>query len=120
MKKRTLWEVQKNFDSLGLSRNQAPLNYRVLSIAATTFSGIILLWIFVIYEADSAQKYMKSIYVATAATGTFLSFVSTIFITQKLFSSIEGVEEFLNESKSKSIKMDPRKFAQRVSKFNTY
>lgn len=116
----TLREVQKSFNSLGFSRDQGPLNYRNLSILVSTFLGIVLLWMFIIYEADSAQKYMKSIYVATAATGTFLSFASTIFVTKKLFSLINSIDEFSTEGKSKSIQIVPKKFAQRMGKFEKY
>lgn len=57
------------------------------------------MWIFLIHEADGAQKVMESIYVVTTGSGIFLSFASTIFIREKLFSFFKNWDDFANDGK---------------------
>lgn len=92
-------EVQKGFRSIGFGPNLEPFNPRVLSILTTTFLGVVSLWMFLFYEADSAEQYMESVCVITVCTGTLLSFASTVQDSEKLFSFIKADDEYLNESK---------------------
>lgn len=94
-----LQEVQKSLKAIGFSPKLEPFNHRISSIFVISFSGVISQWIFLIYEADSGQEYMESIYVATACTGVLLSFSNTILSTKKIFLFINSIDEFINESK---------------------
>lgn len=94
-----LQEVQKSFYFLGISPNLKPFNPRILSFSAFILHGVILLWLFVILEADGSQEYMESIYANSAVSGTFLCLLGTIFMSEKLFSFFKALDEALNESK---------------------
>lgn len=95
----TLQAVQKSFDSLGFSPKLKQFNYKISGISVISFLGIILLWIYLLHEADSSQEYMESIYIVTACSGIFLSFASTVFFKEELFSFINSFNELTNESK---------------------
>lgn len=95
----TFQAVQRGFESLGFSRKLAPFNRIVLRIFAIDFLLIISQLIFLIHEADSSQEYMESIYTITACSCIFVSLATTIFITDKLFTFIDGFDELINESK---------------------
>lgn len=91
-------EVQKSFNWMGFNPKLAPFNPRILSNFVMRFTSLIFLWIFLIYEAETAQEYMESMYVISTGSGIFLSFLSQIFITKRLFSFIKRVNEAVNES----------------------
>lgn len=93
-----LQEVQKSFNSIGLGPELEPFNRKILSTLVGIFPGVVSLWIFLIHEANSAVKYLESIYVVTTCSGFFICFASTIIITKKLFAFIKIVEDFVNES----------------------
>lgn len=56
------------------------------------------MWIFLIYEADTDQEYMESMYTVSVGSGIFLSFASSTFLTKKLYSFIDGIQENFSES----------------------
>lgn len=93
-----LQEVQRSLSSIGFNQKLEPFNRRIVSILVTVLPGFISVWVFLIHEADSAQEYMESIYIAVVSTGILLSFTSTISITKKLFSFIENIGECFKES----------------------
>lgn len=94
----TLQEVQRNIKMLGFSPNRRPFNKRILSILVSLCSVSVLIWLYPILEADSAQKYMESIYVVIVLTGVLLSFVSIILAKTTMFSLIRSLDEFWNQS----------------------
>lgn len=53
---------------------------------------------FLLFEADSAQKLMESMYIATTGIGVTISYANTVFITDDLFASIESVGEMYKKS----------------------
>lgn len=91
--------VQQSIDSIGISPKLKAFNQRALLILVMTTWCVILEWIFLNYEADSAEEYMKSIYTITAGIGAILCFTSTILIRQRLFSLITMHNASFNESK---------------------
>lgn len=95
---RTLQVAQKSLNSIGISPELEPFNEKILSNLVIIFPTIILQWIFLFHEADGAQEYIECSYIATACTGVFLSFASTIFITTKFLSFFNSVDDFFNES----------------------
>lgn len=90
-------EVQRNFYSIGIGRKLKPFNHRILSILAMTSLGVMSLWLFLFYEADSAEKYVESACVITICTSTLLSMASTSLTTKKLFLFIKAHKEYLNK-----------------------
>lgn len=96
-----LQEVQKMFNLVGFSPKLKPLNRRILVTLVLTFSALILMWIFLIQEADGAHENIESIYFVSASSSIFLCFASTILTKEKLFSFIDSLDEFFNERKSK-------------------
>lgn len=96
---KTLQEIRKSFCSLGFSPELHPFNHMVLRFLCMAFLTGLLLWIFFIHVADSAQEYLETIYLITAYNGIFLSFASTIFIAEKLFIFFNNVDKISNESK---------------------
>lgn len=95
---RIFQEVEKSFISLGFSPDPEPLNRTILRSFAAILLADILLFVRFFQGADSAQHRIESIYIITTATGVLLSFASTIFIKQKLFSFFTSCDAFLNES----------------------
>lgn len=94
-----LQEVQNNLISMGMNPELERFNRRILNILAINFPGVVSLWIFLFHEANSAEEYLESIYIVTASSGIFLSFASTIFVMEELFSFIKNVDDAVNESK---------------------
>lgn len=94
----TLQVVQKNFNSLGFDPKLEPFNRTVLSFLILAFSGISLQWIFLFHGADSSQKHMETISIASGCTAIILSFTATIFISTELFSFINSFDDLTNES----------------------
>lgn len=91
--------VQKNFDSLGFSRKLVQFNRRIVSINIMAISGLILLWIFLLHEANNSQEYMESIHFILGGGGIFACNINTTFIREKMFSFINDVDEKFIESK---------------------
>lgn len=91
-------EVQNSFISIGFSPKQDLFNRRISGILAMTLLGVVLLSMFLVLEADSAQEYMESFYITTTSFGILLSIASTIFIKQKLFPFKKSGDEIVNES----------------------
>lgn len=114
-----LQEVQKNFSSLGFNPELKPFNRKISGILTMTILGVISLWIFFIREADRASEYMESIYMITTCTGVLISFTSTVFIEQKLFSFIKSVEKFGNESELNFNDLNIERFTMHISKLKT-
>lgn len=81
--------------------------------------GITSLCISIIQGGNEDQEYMKSIYIMTTATGILLSFASTIFIKQKLFSFIKVCDVIVNESKLNFNHLNMKKGTVHVSNFKT-
>lgn len=73
-----LQEVQKSFNWMGFNPKLEPFNRRILRILTIVFPAVVLQWMFLMLEANSAQEYLESIYMITACTCTFASFLSTI------------------------------------------
>lgn len=96
---KSLQVYQKSIESLGLSRNRKPFNRQTFGIAIASVLVVILLWIFLLCEADSSQEYIESIFVINACTNIFISFASMILIADKLFAYFDGIDELLDESK---------------------
>lgn len=96
---RVLQAVQKSFDRMGFSPKQERFNHLALGILVTNITGTSLQWIFLFRVANSSQEYMESVYFVTATTCIDLSFAHTIFITKKLFSLIDTIDELFNERK---------------------
>lgn len=94
---KTLQEVQKKFESIGLGTAVKPFNR--IKLRYITLSGVISMFIFLIYEADSAQEYMESAFLVTTTGGTLLCFANTNLTIKKLFSFIDYVDKFVNEGK---------------------
>lgn len=86
--------VQKSFHSIGLSPKLEAFNH-----VAITFLIIISEWIFLVYEADSAEEYMASIYAINTCAGVLLSFTSTIFTKRRLFSFMTMHNAYFDTSK---------------------
>lgn len=95
----TLQEVQKSFHSIGFSPELKPFNQRILAILAIIFASVILEFTYLIHEADSAQKFMESIYVTTVTIGSFFCFANASFIMEEIFSFIDSSNETFRESK---------------------
>lgn len=91
--------VQKSFHSIGLSPKLEAFNQRALCFVAITFLIIISEWIFLVYEADSAEEYMASIYAINTCAGVLLSFTSTIFTKKRLFSFMTMHNAYFDTSK---------------------
>lgn len=91
--------VQKSFESMGISPCRNPINNKTLTIMFISFSGISLLGLYVSLIANSAQEYVKCIYILTATVGTFLSAVTTLLTKSKLFSFIGRIDNVFNERK---------------------
>lgn len=98
-------ETQKSFKWMGFDSKLKPFNRRISSILVFTFTCVLLLWIFLIYEADTDQEYMESIYCVSVGSGVFLSLASSTFITKKLYSFIDGIQGNFNESEYRTIPM---------------
>lgn len=96
---RVLQVVQTNIESLGLSPTLEPFNRQVLGVLTVDVLGDTLLWIFLLHDAESSKEYMTSISYINAFSNIILSRVSTIFVTKKIFSFLDGVNELVNESK---------------------
>lgn len=95
----TLQEVQKSFLSIGFGPQLKPFNQRILTILGIILAGVVLEFIYLIHEADSAQKFMESIYITTATTGSFFCFANTSFIMEEIFAFINSSNETFRESK---------------------
>lgn len=98
MAMRALHDVQKSFHSMGFDSKSKPFNHQILSIAAIVSPAVCFLWVYLIYETDSAQKYTESIYFVIAFTGVCLSFANTILFKAKIFVLIESLHKFWNQS----------------------
>lgn len=83
---------------MGFDPQFKPFNRRTSSILALTFTAVLLMWIYLIYEADTDQEYMESMYFVSVCSGIFLSFASSAFFTKKLYSFIDGIQENFNMS----------------------
>lgn len=95
----TLQVVQKSFNSMGFDPKREPFNHITVGILVLGFSGVSIQWIFFLDGADSSQERMESMYVVAGCTGIFLSYTTTIFITNELFSFIDAFNELTNKSK---------------------
>lgn len=90
--------LRKNCDSMGVSSKLTSFNKKLLSIIVINFPLYFLHWIYLLHEANSPQEYIGSIYVINARSTIFLSILSTAFVSEKLFSFIDGIDELVNES----------------------
>lgn len=95
---KVLQTLQKNFVSIGFDPKRKPFNRTFMKVITLTISTMILLWIFLLHEADSNQQYMESVYCIVDCGAVFLSVSSTIFITKKIFSLSDHYEGIVNES----------------------
>lgn len=96
---KTVQEVQKNLSLIGLGPNQKSFNLVISRILVLSLLGVISLYMFLFLEADSAQDYMKSVFITTTSVGILLSIASTVFTKQKIFSFMEGSDEIVNGCK---------------------
>lgn len=87
-------QVQKSFHLMGFSPKLEPFNRTILNILVPSFLAVIFMWIFLFNNSDALEN-IESIHNVTVSTSVFVSFAGTIFISKKLFSFIES----LNESK---------------------
>lgn len=95
-----LQEVRNSFDSMGFSPKSDQLSHKFLNNFIINFSGYILLWIYLLRDANSSLQYMESIYMITVCSCIFLSAVSTVFLQDELFLFIDTLNSLFNESKS--------------------
>lgn len=94
-----LQAVQANFISMGFNPRVEQFNYILLKNIVMSVLGTLLLWIYLLHEADNAQEYMESTYFVASCSGIGLSAMSMISLTKELFSFFERFDNLANQSK---------------------
>lgn len=90
-------EVQKGFEWLGFDLKLS--DHNILGTMVISLSGIISEWIFLLFEANSSQEYLESIYFITSSVGIFISYTSALLLKDKLLVFIDTVDRTINKSK---------------------
>lgn len=96
---KTLREVQKCFESLGVSRKPELFNQIILRAFVIFFSSTISQWIFLLHEADNSRTYMESAYLIISYYNTYISFASIAFNKEMFFALIDDIDHVISESK---------------------
>lgn len=97
--------IQKNLAAMGFTRNQQKSNNGQWSfgqiVGIVKYSiDIISLGAYVLFEADSIDEYILSIFVLILTIMITITFVSIIYKNDKLFEIIEQCANVLTISKS--------------------
>lgn len=96
-------KIQKNLASMGFTPNQQRCNnlkwnsVQIINVAVYSMN-IILFGLYVIFEAKGIEDYMVSIFALTVATGIMICYISIIFKSDKLFTTIELLGKELTDS----------------------
>lgn len=92
--------TQTNLINLGFIPNQKnPINVQHTRGFIIGLLAIVLHFAFLVYEADTLKQCMDSIFMITVGIAILISFVSTVFKTETLFTVINGLQEIVNKRK---------------------
>lgn len=93
--------TQKKLATLGFIANQNKPHHfnkhhvRAIFIAALTICSD---FVYIFKEADSADEYMRSFFMAITIIGINISYVATVFKTTELYNLIENTQTITTKS----------------------
>lgn len=94
---KVLQEVQKSFESLGLSPKSQRFNYKMLRTFVVALAGTISQWMFFFFEVDSSQEYLESVYIMICCGVAIISYTNIVFIKDELFALLDKIDQIINE-----------------------
>lgn len=98
LKMKVFQRVQINLASLGFRPKQSAFNKTQLRIFTKVFLTKFSICAYIVYEANTTQEYMHSMYMIICTVLITVSRVSTLFKNAVIFDFIDKVEKTLNGS----------------------
>lgn len=91
--------VRKNLNASGFKPNDILLNkYNVLAISIST-SAIVSHILHILYEVNTVDEYMRTVFMLTAGCAIFMSFLTMIEKKTELNNLIDSFQSIITESK---------------------
>lgn len=91
--------AMRNFESVGIIRNQSLLNGKLLMAFTLYWLGSILDCVYILRELNTFEEIVNTIFLLSATTAIAMCFTFFIVCTAKLFELIDNTEQMADKGK---------------------
>lgn len=95
--------IQKNFNALGFNANDVLLSAHHIRAILMSISAIISQFVYVLYNVNTVEENMRTIFMLIVGISVFISFVSIVSGKTELNDMIDNVQQIITESKNQSM-----------------
>lgn len=91
--------VKKNFASIGFIQGKGRFDLERWLRIFEGFLAIIMQCLYLVFDADTDEEYMDSMFMTTVGIFIYVCFLSVVLKTEMIFITIDEIQQFVNESK---------------------